>query len=130
MTLINSKFEAFKLKQLLKTNGVNFDIKRKKLNEFNEILDEDPETVTTIIGVYHEQSTTIKIQSGQTTQYRTKKTPMILCGYTEELNLIKPKDIIHYNNKSYVVQGIVNYMELNIIMDISLEVVDQGGNQL
>lgn len=128
--MINTKFEAFKLKKLLKVNGVDFEVTRRKLNEFREYTDDAAEVITTIKGIYHEQSTPISIMTTEGSQFRTEKTPMILCSYEDALDMIQIKDIIHYNGKDYIVQGIVNYMELNIVMDISLEVVDDGGNQI
>lgn len=127
---VNTKFEAFKLEKLLKTNGVDFEFKRKKKNSFNEFTDDPPEVVAVVNGVYHEQSITTQITSGQGTQFRSEKVPMVLCKFGPDVLSLKPKDLLEYNGKHYEVQGITNYAELNIVMDISLRVVDKGGIEI
>ena len=98
--MINTQFEAYKIKRELKRSGIDYEFKRSGLNDFGE-PDNKLVTVGIIKGLYHEQNSNIQITTGDTTQVRTKKIPMILCLY-----------------------GITNIQEWNIISDISLEVVD------
>ena len=51
-------------------------------------------------GLYHEQNGSISIVTGDTTQTRTKKIPMILCLY-EDANFIKIQDIVKINSKTF-----------------------------
>lgn len=129
--MINTKFEAFKLKKLLLVNGINFNFKRRVLNDYNEFDQEkELEDIVVIKGIYHEQTVTTQIASDEGSQFRTEKTPMILCEYNEKLDLLNAKDLIFYNNHWYELQGIANLSNFNIIADIALRVVDLGGGEI
>ena len=124
--MINTKFEAYKIKRELKRSGTDYEFKRIGKNEFGE-----PTGVFDVIGklkgLYHEQNSSVKITTGDTTQIRSKKVPMILCLYEDAASLVlRIGDIIELNGKVLKVTGIVNIQEWNIISDISLEVVDNG----
>lgn len=124
--MINTKFEAYKIKRELKRSGIEYEFKRNGNNEFNEPVGE-PSSVGTITGLYHEQNGSIQITTGDTTQTRTKKVPMILCLYEDAASLaLQIGDIVKINTKTFNVTGITNIQEWNIISDISLEVVDVG----
>ena len=128
--MLNTKFEAYKLRRELKRVGKEYEFKRAKLNEFGEPT-KDEVVAGTITGLYHEQNSYIKmaidsaIQTGGTMQVRTKKIPMILCLY-EDATFLKIGDVVKFNSKTYKVNGVVNIQEWNIISDISLEVIDDG----
>lgn len=148
--MVNTKFEAYKLKRELKRSGIDYEFKRFKKNKFGEpsgetawrqkpvplfplvideaagrILFEIIDNVGIISGLYHEQNSNIQITSGETTQVRTKKIPMILCLY-EDATCLFPGDIVMINNKIFKVTGVVNIQEWSIIGDVSLEVFDDG----
>ena len=121
--MINTKFEIYKLQRELKRNGISCVFKRYTNNEFGETDHTHENVVCTIKCLYHEQNSNIQITTGETTQVRTKKIPMLLCLY-EDTTLLKPGDFIVLNEKVFKVIGIVNIQEWNLIGDISLEVVD------
>ena len=124
--MINTKFEAYKIKRELKRSGIEYEFKRNGNNEFNEPMGE-PSSVGIITGLYHEQNGSIQITTGDTTQTRTKKVPMILCLYEDAASLaLQIGDIVKINTKTFSVTGITNIQEWNVISDISLEVVDVG----
>ena len=124
--MINTKFEAYKIQRELKRIGKKYEFKRAKLNDFKEPTD-DEELVGKLLGLHHEQNSNISITTGDTTQIRTKKIPMILCLYEDAKLLgIKVNDKVKINSRTFKVTGIVNIQEWNIILDISLEVVDDG----
>lgn len=124
--MINKKFEAYKIKRELKRSGIEYEFKRAGKNNFGEPT-EDLSVVGKLKGLYHEQNSSIRISTGDTTQVRTKKIPMILCLYEDAASLVlKIGDIVEINGKTLKVTGIVNIQEWNIISDISLEVVDNG----
>ena len=124
--MVNTKFEAYKIQRELKKIGKKYEFKRAKLNDFKEPTDEK-ELVGKLLGLYHEQNGSISITTGDTTQVRTKKIPMILCLYEDaKLLSIKVNDEVKINSRTFKVTGIVNIQEWNIISDISLEVVDDG----
>ena len=122
--MINTQFEAYKIKRELKRSGIDYEFKRFGVNDFGEPVGE-PTVVCTIRGLYHEQNSNIQITTGDTTQVRTKKIPMILCLYEDAANLVlQVGDELKINSKTFKVTGMVNIQEWNIIADISLEVVD------
>lgn len=120
--MVNTKFEAYKLCRELKRSGKQYEFKRAKLNVFKEPTN-DYDIVKQLTGLYHEQNGSISVATGDTTQTRTKKVPMILCLY-EDVESIKFGDIIEINSRIFKVTGIVNIQEWNIIADISFEVID------
>lgn len=124
--MINTKFEAYKIKRELKRSGNDYKFKRYGKNEFGEPT-KGLEIVGELRGLYHEQNSTIQISTGDTTQIRTKKIPMILCLYEDTASLVlQIGDILEINKKIFKVTGIINIQEWNIISDISLEVIDDG----
>lgn len=124
--MINTQFEAYKIKRELKRSGIDYEFKRSSVNDFGEPVGE-PIVVGTIRGLYHEQNSSIHVTTGDTTQVRTKKIPMILCLYEDTARLVLAVgDTVTINTKTFKVTGIVNIQEWNIISDISLEVVDSG----
>ena len=126
--MVNTKFEAYKIKRELKRSGIEYEFKRIQKNDFGEpVKNTEPTVIGKLIGLYHEQSSTVKISTGDTTQVRTKKIPMILCLYEDTASLVlQVGDIVIINSKTFKVTGVTNIQEWNIISDISLEVVDSG----
>ena len=122
--MINTQFEAYKIKRELKRSGIDYEFKRSGLNDFGE-PDNELVTIGIIKGLYHEQNSNIQITTGDTTQVRTKKIPMILCLYDDAASLVlQVGDLLEINGRQFNVTGITNIQEWNIISDISLEVVD------
>lgn len=122
--MINTQFEAYKIKRELKRSGIDYEFKRYDVNDFGEPVGE-PTVVGTIRGLYHEQNSSVQVTTEDTTQVRTKKIPMILCLYEDAASLVlQVGDELKINNKTLKVTGVVNIQEWNIIADISLEVVD------
>ena len=124
--MINKKFEAYKISREIKRSGCSFTFKRKAKNDFNE-PSEEAIVVGNLLGIYHEQNSNIAISTGDTTQYRTKKIPMILCLYSDVSKLeLNVNDFVIFNSKTFKVTGITNVQEWSIVSDISLEVFDDG----
>lgn len=124
--MINTRFEVYKIKRELKRSGIDYEFIRTNKNDFGEPTDEF-EVYGKLKGLYHEQNSTIQIMTGDTTQTRTKKVPMILCLYEDTASLnLQVGDIVIINTKTFKVTGITNIQEWNLISDISLEVVDDG----
>ena len=122
--MINTQFEAYKIKRELKRSGIDYEFKRSGVNDFGEPVGESI-VVGTIRGLYHEQNSSVQVTTGDTTQVRTKKIPMILCLYEDTASLVlQVGDELKINNKTLKITGVVNIQEWNIIADISLEVVD------
>lgn len=124
--MINKRFEAYKIKRELKRSGIDYEFNRTKKNNFGEPTSERV-VVGKLKGLYHEQNSAIQITTGDTTQVRTKKVPMILCLYEDTASLVlQVGDIVSINAKTFKVTGITDIQEWNLISDISLEVVDSG----
>ena len=124
--MINKKFEAYKISREIKRSGCSFTFKRKAKNDFNE-PSEEAIIVGNLLGIYHEQNSNIAISTGDTTQYRTKKIPMILCLHSDVSKLeLNVDDFVIFNSKTFKVTGITNVQEWSIVSDISLEVFDDG----
>ena len=122
--MINTQFEAYKIKRELKRSGTDYEFERSSTNDFGEPVGKHI-VVGTIRGLYHEQNSSVQVTTGDTTQVRTKKIPMILCLYEDAASLVlQVGDELKINNKTLKVTGVVNIQEWNIIADISLEVVD------
>ena len=122
--MINTRFEAYKVRRELKKSGKVYEFNRTELNDFKEPTGKE-NFVGKLTGLYHEQNGYVSVSTGDTTRTRTKKVPMLLCLYGDA-NFLKVDDIVRINLKTFKVTGIVNVQEWNIIADISLEVVDDG----
>lgn len=120
--MVNKKFECYKIEREIKRSGQSYIFNRLERNGFKELTG-NIEVVKTIQGLYHEQNSAIQITTGDTTQIRTKKIPMILCLFDETKEL-QVEDVVAINGKTFRVTGVVNIQEWNIIADISLEVSD------
>ena len=122
--MINTQFEAYKIRRELKRSGIDYEFKRSSTNDFGEPVGKTI-VVGTIRGLYHEQNESVQVTTEDTTQVRTKKIPMILCLYEDAASLaLHVGDELKINNKTLKVTGVVNIQEWNIIADISLEVID------
>ena len=133
--MINTKFEAYKLKREVRRNGVVFEFKRRKLDKFNEPTGE-LETVAEVIGLYHESNSYITETVGDAATTRTKKQPMLLCLVDDvKSSDLRQGDEIQIPLRSsemtsvtlrYV--GRVDIQNWGIIADLSFEEVDEGGD--
>ena len=134
--MINKEFEVYKVKREIKRSGTNYEFRRNILNKFGEPIGE-PMVIGRLFGLYHEENGSIQITTGETTRSRSKKVPMILCLYGDAASLgwcnpdvpadgrgVMVGDNVIINGKTFVVTGVVNISEWNIIADISLEVID------
>lgn len=133
--MINTKFEAYKLKREIRRSGVNFEFKRRKLDKFNEPSGE-LEVVAEVKGLYHESNSYITETVGDAAMTRTKKQPMLLCLVDDvKLSDLRRGDEIQIPIRSsqktsvtlrYV--GCVDIQNWGIIADLSFEEVDEGGD--
>ena len=124
--MINTKFEVYKIQRELNRSGIVVDFLRQETNKFKEPIGE-PKKVGSILCIYHEQNGRIKISTGDTTQVRTKKVPMLLCLHSDVSQVnIQVGDQVKLNGKTFNVTGVINIQEWNLVADISLEVVDVG----
>lgn len=131
--MIDTKFEAYKLKRILRRSGTDFVFKRRKLNKFNEPT-EEYEDVATIRGLYHESNSFITDTVGDAATTRTKKQPMVLClcEDIESLDLRQGDETevatrsSQMTSKTLRYVGCVDIQNWGIIADLSFEEVDDG----
>lgn len=121
--MINKQFEAYKIRREIKRSGETYTFMRPSLNEFGEPSGDETE-VGSLRGLYHEQNSNVQLTTGDTTQIRTKKLPMILCIYDDAKSLnLQLGDKLYLNDRILKVVSLVNIQEWNIIGDLSLEEV-------
>lgn len=123
--MINKQFEAYKIRREIKRSGETYNFRRHVKNKFGEPIINMDNNVCSVKGLYHEENSNIQVTTGDTTQVRTKKIPMILCAWDEAKDLLIG-DFTIINRKVFKVTGVVNIQEWSIVADISLEVVDNG----
>lgn len=115
------KFELNKISRLIRTSGVEYTFNRAKLNEFREPTTEEVST-TTVKGVFHETTSHISVVSSDSSSVKSKQVPYILTLYDAAKGLAQ-NDYVFINGKKYIVTGLVNIGNWNIVVDISLEAV-------
>lgn len=121
--MINKQFEAYKIKREIRRSGETYTFMRPSLNEFGEPSGDETE-VGSLRGLYHEQNSNVQLTTGDTTQIRTKKLPMILCIYEDAKTLnLQLGDKLYLNDRILKVVSLINIQEWNIIGDLSLEEV-------
>lgn len=121
--MINKQFEAYKIRREIRRSGETYTFMRPSLNEFGEPSGDETE-VGSLRGLYHEQNSNVQLTTGDTTQIRTKKLPMILCIYEDAKTLnLQLGDKLYLNDRILKVVSLVNIQEWNIIGDLSLEEV-------
>nr|UVY52224.1 MAG: hypothetical protein [Bacteriophage sp.] len=137
--MINTKFEAYKLKRELKRSGKTYKIGRYSVNEYGEPIKGSINSTSCVgkfRGLYHEQNGYMQMSTTDTTQIISKKIPMIMCLYDDikELNL-KIDDVIMIGEQDksidfteHRITGITNIQNWGIIADISLEPVEKISN--
>lgn len=137
--MINTKFEAYKLKRELKRSGKTYKIERYGVNEYGEPIKDSISSTSCVgkfRGLYHEQNGYIQKSTMDTTQVISKKIPMIMCLYEDIDNLnLKVDDFIQIGEccgnidfSEYRITGITNIQNWGIIADISLEPVEKISN--
>lgn len=122
--MVNKNMEAYKITREIKRSGKEYAFERDYVGEFGQPIGETI-TIATIPCLYHEQSSAVRITTGETTQIRTKKIPSLLALFTDvSTTKLSVGDYTMINGKRYEVTGCVNVQLWDIIADISLEVFD------
>lgn len=116
-------FQINKVNRLISTNGEIFNFKRKKINEFNEYTEE--EQTIQIKGIFHQTNSYVSQTGMDAGLIRSKPQPLVMC-LKEEAKKIMKDDILEYKGKQYKVIDKTNLVELDICVDISLDVIQDG----
>lgn len=134
--MINTKFEAYKLRRELKRSGKTYKIERYAVNVYGELtkgFSNPAGCVGEFRGLYHEQNGYAQKSMTDTTQVISKKIPMIMCLYEDVNNLnLKVDDVIQIGERGGNIDFsecritcITNIQNWGIIADISLEPVEK-----
>lgn len=121
--MISDQFQLYKVRRLIQVNGKVYDFFRQPKNGFGELTSGEPEHLC-MRGIYHETTRYLSLITSDSTTIRKQASPMILCTW-EDAKTLKQEDQVKFNNKLYVVSGIKDVTELQIIADISLTEVQQ-----
>lgn len=120
--MFNEVALAHRIEQSIAWNGQAYTFLRQQENQFHE-KSLEPIEIATLKGVFHRGSTghqkILRSDSGYTI---SKQAPFILALW-EKAKDLQTDDQVVINNHTYKVTGISNLNEMNIVGEISLEVV-------
>lgn len=134
--MINTRFEAYKLRREIRRSGADFVFKRPAgVNDFGEPTGGLTE-VATIRGIYHETNSYVTQTVGDAATTRTKKQPMILClmddfdgsGIVEGDVVEMPLRASESRSKTFSFVACVDVQEWGIVADLSLRGVEDDGS--
>lgn len=110
-------FLKHRMERLLKCKGKEYLFISKGEDEFHQPIDNSE---FSIVGVYHEQNSFIRVSNTDAASVQRKKSPMILTLF-ENLGCLKQGDTVTINSIEYAVAGILDIQNYGIAADISLE---------
>lgn len=122
------KNELHKVKREICLHGTRYEFKRDILDEYKEPTGE--KKVITTCGLFHITKDYIQFvtaNSDGSNKVRGKGQPMVLVCY-EDAKYIKSEDVVKINGRNYKINHVNNIQEMNIVADISLELVLDGND--
>ena len=120
------KMELHKVEREIKTHGMEYEFKRKVLDKYKEDTVES-KTIKNVIGLFHTTKGYISVNTTDDSKVQTKGQPKMMIVFDDSKE-IKKGDFVLINNKTYVVLEKNNVQEMNIVIDISLELVLNGND--
>lgn len=120
------KMELHKVEREIKTHGMEYEFKRKVLDKYKEDTGES-KTIKNVIGLFHTTKGYISVNTTDDSKIQTKGQPKMMIVFDDSKE-IKKGDFVLINNKTYVVLEKNNVQEMNIVIDISLELVLDGND--
>lgn len=121
VNLINSA-ALHKAHLVVEWQGSVYPVLRQSKNIYGEKI-EEPKEVAQIKGIYHNgASNHIEVKTSEAGSIIEKNSPYILTSWKEVEN-VQLDDQIPINDRYYKITGKTNLGELNILGEISLEVV-------
>lgn len=109
-----------KVKRLLKSSGMTYTFTSVLTDEYNQPTTAGGENIS-IVGVYHEKNSFIKVATSESASVQRKKSPMILTLFDESVKKLKQGDVLLLGENSYRVSGILDVQNYGVVADISLE---------
>ncbi len=112
----------YRVQQAIAWNGNVYEFFRQGRNEYGE-QDGKPQEVARIRGFFHNGSSNhVSVLVSDAGSVKTKETPYIMAEWRDAKQL-ELDDGVQINGNLYRVTGVFNVHELNLIGEISLEVV-------
>lgn len=124
--MLNTKFEAYKIKREIERSGRSFLVYRRKDNDYGEPSGKHF-LVGGFRGLYHEVNTNVTglgNGSNNNSTFRARKKPAILCLLEDIKNIkVQVNDFVILNEKTFRVDVAKDIQELGIVCDLILEEV-------
>lgn len=117
-------YELHYIQREIKTHGEEYTFYRKRLDQYKQDTGETEE-VATVRGLYHTEKGYVTETSGDYGKTRTRGNPKLLIMF-DQIGDIQKNDIVVVNGNVYNVVDLNNVAELNVVYDLSLEVVLDG----
>lgn len=122
-------FEMHKVLLNINRFGCKFNFYREKLDEYGETIDDEIEDVCSLNGLFHVSKGYSTETVKDATIVHKKGEPMILVAFNDQKD-IRIGDYVKINENAYKVVDKNNIQEYNILIDISLEAVLDGRNEV
>lgn len=124
--MLNFKFELYKIDREIKRSGIEVKAFRPVKNTYGEKT-ENYVSLSSVRGVYHENTSYVEEKSAEATRYRRTKEPMFLTTKTHLASLeLQVDDVLEMQGKKFRIIKIQDIQEKGQIFDISLGVDDIG----
>lgn len=121
-------FERAKINRFINVHGSVFKFYRKRVDDYKEPNDQSY-LVATVAGVYHDaKGGYISQTNSNGTQYISKPQPMILCLNDANSERIAADDEVTIGSRLFRVIRKQAVGGFNYAWEISLELIDDGGN--
>lgn len=117
-------YELHYIKREIETHGTKFSIYRKVFDKYKQDTGEYEE-ITEISGLFHTEKGYVTETSGDFGTTRERGNPKLLVMMEESQN-IKVDDFTIVNGNVYKIVDKNNVAELNVVCDLSMEVVLNG----
>ena len=118
--------ELHKVEREIRTHGTSYTFQRDTLDEYKEPTGQ-VEEITTVCGLFHITKGYSTRKTSEGTETHSKSQPMLMMKHSDSVS-IKNGDFVLINSNKYIVVEKNNIQELNIIVDVSLEIVLDGNN--
>lgn len=114
------QFQLHKVKRLIAIQGSRFEFRHLSVDSFGE--PDGSYTSAIVTGVFHETTSHVSRSVSDSSTTHSKASSNIMTTW-EEAQRVATGDHLIFNSHKYIVCGITNVDESNVIGDISLEEV-------
>lgn len=115
--------ELNKVEREIKIHGLSYDVVRINADKYGEPIED--KTITNISGLFHTSKGYVTKSVSDGTRTHSKGQPKLLVTYEDAKQLLIG-DIVMINDKRYKIVELNNLQEMNIITDVSMELVLDG----